>query len=132
MQSGRLAFRCFQTLRKETFNNQFSRSGVAGMDEVITRIVEIERQCSVDVEQAQLEYAEHIEAHKRILEESKTQEFARITAAENTRLSQAILEAKRKTEAVSAIFRKDTETLFQDQSLNKAIQEGIISILLEG
>ena len=100
------------------------------MDDVITRIVEIERQCSADIEQAQLEYAKDLEAHKRILEERKTREFAQIIATENTRLTQSIEEAKRQTEATSAAFRQDSESLFQDPILNQTIKEGIISILL--
>ncbi len=39
------------------------------MDEVITRIVDIERQCSTDIKAVQLEYKNNIEAHKRFLEE---------------------------------------------------------------
>ena len=100
------------------------------MDDVITRIVEIERQCSADIEHAQLEYAKNIEVHKRILEERKTREFAQIIAAENTRLTQSIEEAKRQTEATSAAFRQDSESLFQDPILNEKIKEDIISILL--
>ena len=53
------------------------------MDDVITRIVEIEKQCSADVEQARLEYAKNIEAHKRVLEEAKSSERARIILSQN-------------------------------------------------
>jgi hypothetical protein len=100
------------------------------MDDVITRIVEIERQCSADVEQAQLEYGKKIEARKRILEEKKNEECARITLAENTRLTQTVEEAKKQTAAASAAFKKDDESRLQDQLLNEAIKEDIISILL--
>jgi len=100
------------------------------MDELITRIVEIERQRTADVEHAQLEYARNIEAHKLILKEKKTQEFTRIIAQENTRLTQTIEEAKRQAEATSAAFRRDSESLFQDPFLNEAIKKAIISILL--
>ncbi|MEN6321383.1 MAG: hypothetical protein ABFD82_21890 [Syntrophaceae bacterium] len=100
------------------------------MDEVITRIVEIESQCSADIEHAQLEYAKDIETQKRILEERKTREFAQIIAAENTRLTQSIEEAKKQTESTSVAFRQDSESLFQDPILNESIKEDIISILL--
>jgi hypothetical protein len=101
------------------------------MDEVITRIVEIEKQCSANVEQAELEYGKRIEAHKRILEEKKTRERALIISAENTRLTKAVEEAKILTEGTSAALRRDSESLFQDPLLNEAIIEDIISILLE-
>ena len=93
------------------------------MDDVITRIVEIERQCSADIEQAQLEYAKDLEAHKSILEERKTREFAQIIVAENNRLTQSIEEAKIQTEARSAAFRQASENLFRDQILNETIKK---------
>jgi hypothetical protein len=102
------------------------------MDDVITRIVEIERQCSADVEQVRLEYGKNIETHKRILEEKKMKERAQIISVENTRLTQAVEEAKRQIEAAHDSFRRDNEGLFQDPVLNEAIKEDIISVLLMG
>ena len=101
------------------------------MDEVITRIMEMERQCSNDVEQAEAEYSKKIEEHKHILEEKKTKEHARIISAESTRLTQAIEKTKREIEAVSTGFRRDSESRLQDPVLNEAIKEDIISILLK-
>jgi hypothetical protein len=101
------------------------------MDEVITRIVEIERQCSADVEQAERDYENRIDSHKRILEEKKSQEQTLIKSSENTRLAQAVEEAKKKTESSSSAFRKESERLIQDPVLKEAIKEDIISILLE-
>lgn len=101
------------------------------MDEVITRIVEIERQCSADVEHAELEYGKIIESHKRLLEEKKTQERTRIISTENSRLAKAVEEAKGRIDAESAAFKKDTERLIQDPDLIEAIKKDIISILLE-
>ena len=100
------------------------------MDDVITRIVEIERQCSADVEQARLEYGKTIEAHKRVLEEKKAKERARIISIENTRLTQAVEDAKVQTEAASAAVWKENDRLFEDHVLRGAIKEDIISILL--
>jgi hypothetical protein len=100
------------------------------MDDVITRIVEIERQCSADVEQARLEYGKNIEAHQRILEEKKIREHAQIISVESARLTQAVEEAKRQIEAAHDSLRRDSEGLFQDPVLNEAIKEYIISILL--
>jgi hypothetical protein len=103
----------------------------ADMDEVITRIMEIERQCSDDVEKAEAEYSKKIELHKQVLEEKKTKEHARIISAESTRLTQAIENTKREIEAASAVFRRDNESRFQDSFLKEAIKEEIISILLK-
>jgi hypothetical protein len=100
------------------------------MDDVITRIVEIERQCSSDVEQARVEYGKTIEAHKRVLEEKKAEELAHIISLENTRLTQAVEEAKVRIEAASAAIRRESESLLEDQLLKKAIEKDIISILL--
>jgi hypothetical protein len=100
------------------------------MDEVITRIIEVEKQCATDVEQTEAEYLKRIEAHKRILEEKKITERAQITAAESTRLKQAVEKAKRQTETDSAVFRRTGESRLQDPVLNEAIKKDIISILL--
>jgi len=116
----------------KTFNNQYIKTWVADMDDVITRIVDIEKQCSADVEATQLEYGKNIEAHKRFLEAKKTRERAEILSAENKRQSQAVEDAKRNIEAVSADFITDMENLFRDQGLNEAIKKDIVSILLGG
>jgi hypothetical protein len=100
------------------------------MDEVITRIVEIERQCAADVEQAELESAKKIEAHQRLLEEKILRDRTLITSAENSRLTRAVEEARKQIEAASAAFRKDIENLYQNPILIEAIKKDIISILL--
>lgn len=102
------------------------------MDEVIARIVEIERQCSAQVEQARLEYTENIKNHKRILEEKKNGEFARIISDEKARLTKAVEEAKKQNALDYATLRQDNERVFQDKSLQEAVKEDIMSILLEG
>jgi len=102
------------------------------MDEVITRIIEIERQCSHDIEQAELTYAKNIEIRKQLLEGKKTRELTQIVSTEDTRLTKAIEEAKRQTEATSATFRRDSESLFQNPVLKEAIKENIIAILVGG
>ncbi len=101
------------------------------MENVIARIMEIEKQCAQDIEQAELEYSEKIEAHRRTLEEKKAIEFARIVEAGNARLEQALAEAKRQTEAASLAASRDHERLYQDPALIEAIKEKVVSILLE-
>lgn len=100
------------------------------MDDVITLIVEIEQQCSADVEKVRLEYKNRIEVHKQFLEEKKIKERSQIISTENIKLIQAVEEAKRKIETDSAGFKTDNESIFQDPVLNKRIKEDIISILL--
>lgn len=102
------------------------------MDDVITRIVDIERQCSAAIEEAQLEYEKKIEAHKRLLEEKKSEESARIISAQKDRLTQAVETAKKQIEAASAAFINNNTNLFQDPVLKERIKEDIISILFEG
>jgi Fe2+ transport system protein B len=104
---------------------------VAGMDDLITRIVEIEKQCSAAVEEAQLDYGKNIEAHQRLLEEKKAKERARIIAAENTRLTNTIEEAKKQIASVSEALQRDNENLFQDSARNESIKKDMISILFE-
>lgn len=102
------------------------------MNDVITRIVEIEKQCSADVEQARLEYGKNIEAHKRVLEEAKSSERSRIILAENTRLTQAVEDAKKRTEAALTEVLKEEERRLIDPALGEAIKKDVISILLAG
>ena len=49
---------------------------------------------------------------------------------ENTRLTQAVEDAKTEIEAASAAVRRDSDRLFEDHVLKGAIKEDIISILL--
>ena len=102
------------------------------MDEVITRILEIERQCTSDIEQTRLECEKNIEARKRTLEEKISFERNQISVTENSRLTRAVEEAKKLTEDASAAFQRDCERPFDDPVLTEAIKEDIISILLEG
>ena len=101
------------------------------MDEVITRIMEIEKQCASDVEQAEAQYLKKIKEYKNVLEEKKTKELVRITSAQNAILNQAIEKTKKEIEAASAAFKRDSESRFQDPHMKEAIKEEIISILLK-
>lgn len=102
------------------------------MDEVITRILEIERQCTSDIEQTRLECEKNIEDRKRTLEEKISHEKNQISVTENSRLTRAVEEAKKLTEAASAAFQRDCERPFHNPVLTETIKEDIISILLEG
>ena len=102
------------------------------MDEVITRILEIERQCTSDIEQTRLECEKNIEDRKRTLEEKISLERNQISVTENSRLTRAVEEAKKLTEDASAAFQRDCERPFDDPVLTETIKEDILSILLEG
>jgi hypothetical protein len=101
------------------------------MDNVITRIVDVEKQCRAEVEAAHLEYGKKIEAHKRFLGEKMTGERAEISDGNNITLSKAVEEAEKQSEAALAAFVGDMESLFRNQAMNEEIKEDIVSILLE-
>ncbi|TFG93591.1 MAG: hypothetical protein E4H15_00945 [Syntrophobacterales bacterium] len=100
------------------------------MDDMITRIVEIEKQCADEIEKAEQAYRKKIEIHRAAVQERKAKECARIVSESETRLAQAIEEAKKKTEAEFQAAGGDIEKLYQDTSLDREIQEKIVSILL--
>jgi hypothetical protein len=101
------------------------------MENVITRIVEIEKQCAQDITNAEQEYKKKVEVHKRTLEKKKSQAFNDIVVKGNTRLVQALEEAKRKTQADSLAAKSSFDRLYKDSSLHDAIKEKIVSILLK-
>lgn len=101
------------------------------MENVITRIVEIEKQCAQDIANAEHEFKKRIENHKRTLEEKKEQTFNDIAAESNARLARVLEEAKRKTQADSLAAKDSFDRLYQDSSLRDAIKDKIISILLK-
>ena len=100
------------------------------MEDMITRIVEIEKQCAGEIETAEREYRQRIEEHKGALEKRKAAECARIVSEGAGRLAQAIEETQKKTEAESKAAGGDIERLYQDPALDREIQEKIVSILL--
>jgi len=102
------------------------------MANVITRIVEIEKQCAEEIDKAQRESTNKIDAHRLALEEKKENEFAAIIFAGNERLAQALEEAKEETRIESITADREIERLVQNQELKETIKEKIVSILLSG
>ncbi len=100
------------------------------MDDMITRIVEIEKQCADEVEKAEQECREKIEAHRGTVQKKKVGECARIVSEGDNRLARAVEEAQEKTEAEFKAAGGDIERLYQDPSLDREIQEKIVSVLL--
>jgi len=100
------------------------------MENIITRIMEIEQKCAEEIQQAEQESGRKIEAHKQVLEEKKAGEFSLILTAGNARAAQAVEEAKKRIEAEALAATKEYEGLHQDPNLREEIKEKIISILL--
>jgi len=100
------------------------------MGDMIARIVEIERQCADELEKAEQAYREKIEAYRVAVEKRKARECARIVSEGDDRLAQAIEEEKKRAETGLQAARDDIERLYRDPSLDREIQEKIVSILL--
>lgn len=102
------------------------------MDAVVSRIIEIERESALYLEQAEVASQKKIEAHRLALDEEQERTRAGIISEENNRFSKTILEAKKQTEAASVAFLKHSEQPFHDPVIIQTIQEDILSVLLEG
>ena len=102
------------------------------MEEVISRIMELEKQCADGVEEAEQASRRNIEARRKTIEEKKSGEYARITRENNELLAQATEEAKREIEAKFQAAEEEMERLRQDRSLAGEIREKILAILLKG
>lgn len=102
------------------------------MDALITRIIEIEKQSSLDIENAENNSLKNIEDHKRFLEEEKERTHASIISTENTRLAQAIRKFNKKNEETSLAVGRDYESRLHDSVIVDAVKEKIVAILLAG
>lgn len=100
------------------------------MNTIINRILELEKQSAMEIEQAENTYKKNIDALLVALEEKKEQVQELIITKENARLTQAIQEFNKKSGDESLAALKDYETLFQDPAKVIAIKEKIASILL--
>ncbi len=102
------------------------------MENVITRIMEIEKQAALDIEQAKAEYRNKIDAQRRTLEQDKEREHALINDKENARLTGAVRELNKQTEEASQAEMRDYENIFRDRAKIDAIKEKIAEIILTG
>jgi hypothetical protein len=100
------------------------------MEDVITRILEIEKHSDREIERAEEFCRKKIEVHRRTLEEEKERVHALITTSENTRLTQAIQDLKKRTEEQSSAEIKKNESLFRDPDNIEIMRERIAAILL--
>lgn len=100
------------------------------MDNIITRILEIEQQCAEEIQRTEQESRRKIEAHKQMLEEKKAGEIARLQADGNARVARAVEEARKRMESEAMAAVKEYEEWYQDKTLREEIKEKIRSILL--
>lgn len=100
------------------------------MDELITRIVEIERQSAAEVRLAESQSAERMDALRRSLEEEMIRKRERILSEANTRFAAAVEAAKKNADADTALMKSESERFFQNPVLIEEIRETIIAILL--
>lgn len=102
------------------------------MDAVMIRIIEIEKECAMDIERAEESSRKNIEAHQRALEEKKEQTHANIISTENHRLTEALRVLNQQTGEASLAAGKDYESRFQSPATLDAVKEKIVAILLAG
>lgn len=102
------------------------------MDAVITRIIETEKECALDIQKAEEASRQKIEAHRLALEKEKEQAFAAILSTQNNRLTQALESLNSQTEAALLTQGKAYDSRFQNPSAIETVKEKIIDILLSG
>ena len=99
------------------------------MDTVINRVVEIEKQSTMDIERAEDAYRKNIEAHRQNLEKQKETSHAHIISTENTRLTQSLEVLNKQTQEAFMAAGSDYENRFHNQALVEAIKEKIVAVL---
>jgi len=100
------------------------------MDDIIKKIVEVEKVCSEDIESAALEYKKKIETLRYELENKKAQAKAEILESNKKRFRSAVEEANEHVRKDLSEIHKEKDLLIQDRELCKAIKERIVSIVL--
>ena len=100
------------------------------MDDIIKKIVEVEKVCSEDVENAALEYRRKIDTLKYELENKKAQAEAEILESNKKRSKSLVDDANEQVKAELKEIHKETDLLIQDRELCKAIKERIVLIVL--
>jgi len=96
------------------------------MENVITRIVEVERECAQELDKAQSEYRKRVEAGKALIEETLSSRFSSITAEADEEFSKALKDAQRQADEELTAEKRP----IGDPDLDREVKEKIISILL--
>lgn len=102
------------------------------MEEVVARIVEVERQSAAGVEQAEQASRERIEAHQRLLAEKKEHAVQEIVAENQARVEKALSEARARIDDDNRQFGREQERLLQDPARLSEIKAAIVELLLAG
>lgn len=102
------------------------------MVDVITRIMDIEKQSAREIERAEEISQKNIEVHRHALEEEKNRAHDIIITKEQARLTQTLQALNKQTEEASKSAGKEYEILFQNPATVNAIKERIVAILLTG
>ena len=100
------------------------------MDDIIKKIVEVEKVCSEDIENAALEYRRKIDTLKCELEKKKAQAEAEILESNKKRFKSVVEEANEQVKAELNEIHKETDLLIQHRELCEAIKERIVLIVL--
>jgi len=100
------------------------------MDDIIKKIIEVEKVCSDDIEDAELEYKKKIETLRFELENKKAQAKAEILESNKKRFKSAVEEANEHVKKELNEIHKEKDLLSQDKGLCKAIKERIVLIVL--
>ncbi len=100
------------------------------MDDLIKKIIEVEKVCSKDIESAGLEYKKKIETLRFELENKKAQAKAEILESNKKRFKSEVEEANEYVKKELNEIHKEKDLLIQDRELCKAIKERIVLIVL--
>jgi len=100
------------------------------MDDIIKKIVEVEKVCSEDVENAALEYRRKIDTLKYELENKKAQAEAEILESNKKRSKSLVEEANERIKAELNEIHKEKDLLIQEKELCETIKERIVLIVL--
>ena len=100
------------------------------MDDIIKKIIEVEKVWSDHIEVAELEYKKKIETLRYELENKKAQAKAEILESNKKRFKSAVEEANEHVKKELNEIHKEKDLLSQDKGLCKAIKERIVLIVL--
>jgi len=100
------------------------------MDDIIKKIVEIEKVCSEDIESTGLEYKKKIETLRYELEDKKAQAKAEILESNKKRFKSAVEEGNEHVTKELNEIHKEKDLMVQDRELCEEIKERIVLIVL--
>jgi F0F1-type ATP synthase membrane subunit b/b' len=100
------------------------------MDDIIRKIVEVEKVCSEDLENAALESRRKIDTLKYELENKRAQAEAEILESNKKRYKSLVEDANEQVKSELNEIHKETDLLIQDRELCEAIKERIVTIVL--